>query len=93
MGLNARKPVLRGLQTSKAQTSLRFPQSDQHLCYSLIEKYHIQTYYNFWLVSVAEETGLSLTSSEMPRQVLSRGGPYENILVHKNKYLSATSTS
>ena len=39
-------------------------QSDQHLCYSLSEKYISQACFMlnfiFWLVSVAEETGLSL---------------------------------
>ena len=41
MGLNARKPAFGGVHTTKAQTSL----SDQRLCYSLIGKYHIYTYY------------------------------------------------
>ena len=38
MGLDARKPVFGGLQTTKAQT-------DQRLCYSLIGKYRILTCY------------------------------------------------
>ena len=40
MGLVAKKPVFGGLQTTKAQTSLRIRQTDQRLCYSLIGKYH-----------------------------------------------------
>ena len=37
--LDERKPVFGGLQTTKVQTSLR--ESDQRLCYPLIEKCHI----------------------------------------------------
>ena len=46
MGLDTKKTCLwEGLQTTKAQTSLIFGQSDQRLCYSLLGKYHIYTCY------------------------------------------------
>ena len=35
----------------------------------------------FQLVSVAEETGLSLALSEPPRQVFSQGGPYVILVI------------
>ena len=58
--------------------------SDQHLCYSLFGQYHVNLlkgiFSTFWLVPVAEETGLKLALSETPRQVFSRRGPYNNIL-------------
>ena len=58
--------VFGGLRTTKAQTSFAYVQSDQHLWYSLIGKYHIQTCceQNF---SVAEETGLKLPLSDTPK--------------------------
>ena len=61
-----RKPVVGGLQPTKAQTSLRI-QTDQRLCFLIIRKYHIKACYKrnlfFKLVSVAEESGLSLALS------------------------------
>ena len=47
MGLDVRKPVFRGLRTTKAHTA----QSEQHLCYSLIGKYHNKQNFTF-LVSL-----------------------------------------
>ena len=76
MGLDARIPVFRGLQTTQAQTSLRIrrpacasAESDQHLCYSLFAKYHMYIllqvlFYFSILVSSATETGLKLALSE-----------------------------
>ena len=61
MGLDARKPVFRGLPTTEKQT-------DQRLCYSLLEnlisKLAIGKISTFLLVSVAGETGLILALSE-----------------------------
>ena len=71
MSRDATKPVFEGLRTTQAQTTLGIAQSDQRLCYSLIGKFHIKTCYKqisiISLVSVAEETGLSLSSSETPK--------------------------
>ena len=41
LGLDAGKPVLVGLQTTKMQTACTSLQSDQYLCYLLIGKHHI----------------------------------------------------
>ena len=78
MGLDARKPFIGGLRTTKAQTSLRIC-ADQpahshrlisafviRLLASMISKLASSEISIFWLVSVAKDTGLSLTLSETP---------------------------
>ena len=70
LDLDTRKPVLGVCEQQRRRPACAPSQSDQHLCYSLIGKYHILTYYlqifNF-LVSVAEETSLSLALLETPK--------------------------
>ena len=72
LGLNARKTCLQGLQTTKAQT-------DPHLSFvifeSIISKLATGEISIFKLVSVAKETGLSLSLSDPPRHVLLHQGP------------------
>ena len=66
MGLNARKPIFRGLGTTQAQTSLHSLISTFVICVleSTISKLVTIEISVFWLVSVAEETGFSLALSE-----------------------------
>ena len=51
MGLNTRKPVFGVCEQQRCRPACTSAQSDQHLCYSLNGKYHIQTcykqYFNF----------------------------------------------
>ena len=60
----------KGYANNKGADQPAFAQSDQHLCYSLSEKYSTcsQTYskqnFLFWLFSVAEQAGLSLACPE-----------------------------
>ena len=68
MGLDARKPVYSGV----CQQQRCRQQSDQRLRYLLIKKYHISRLDTseisiFYLVSVAEQTGLNLILSETPK--------------------------
>ena len=65
MGLDARKPVFGGLRTKKAQ-------SDQRLCFSLFEKYHIET---------CNKRNFSFLAS-----LCSRGDCFESCLVGNNEY-------
>ena len=72
MGLAARKPVFRGLHTTKVQTSLLI-----HAVWSepLLFAYYKVLYLNLWqakfqifqLVSVSEQAGLGMTWSEAPK--------------------------
>ena len=45
MGINARKPVFRGCNQQKRIPACVSAQSDQHLSYSLIIKFHIKACY------------------------------------------------
>ena len=72
LGRNARKPVFRGGEQHRRRPACAYTQSDLRLCYSLFGKYHIcklasYEISTFYLVSVAEETGLSLAMSETPK--------------------------
>ena len=69
MGLDARKPVFVGLRTTKEQTSLRSLISAFviHLLKSIISRLATSEISLFYLVSVVEETGLSLALSETPK--------------------------
>ena len=68
MGLEARKPAFGGLRTTKAQTSLCICSLISafvvRLLESIISKLATREISLFKLVSVAEETGLSLNLSE-----------------------------
>ena len=61
-----------GCEQQRFRPACASAQSDQHLCYSLIGKYHVKTGYkrNFTILSSlcssAEETGLSLVFPETP---------------------------
>ena len=63
------KPVFDGLQTSKTKTSLCSPISTFviRLLENIISRLAGSKITNFWLVSVAEWAGLSLTLSETPK--------------------------
>ena len=66
-GLDARKPLIGVCEQQRLIPACASALTDQRLCYAPFEKYHIQ--YKLAtreLVSVAEETGLSLTLSETP---------------------------
>ena len=65
MDLVATKPVFPGLQTTKAQSSLNI--FVIHLLESIISKLASSQISIFQLVSVAEETGLSVALSETPK--------------------------
>ena len=68
MGLDARKPVFGGCQQHRCRPACPSAQSDQHLCFSVFGKYHIQTCYkrNFnFLPSLCKQAGLNLTLSEI----------------------------
>ena len=69
MGLNARKPVFRGLRTTKAQTSLPSLLSTVviRLLKIIISRLATSKISIFQLVSVAKETGLGLAVSETPK--------------------------
>ena len=73
MGLDERKPVLGGCEQQRHRPASASAQTDQRLCYSLIEKNNIQICYKrnltflSMLVSVAEETGLSNTKDRFCR--------------------------
>ena len=62
MGLDTRKPVFRVSKQQKRRPACASAQPDQHLCYSLIEMYHILSCYKriFKPVSVAEQAGLDM---------------------------------
>ena len=47
MGLDTRKPVLRGCEQYRGRPASALAQSDQWLCYSLFEKYHMLTCYRW----------------------------------------------
>ena len=66
MGFNARKPVFDVCKQQRHRPACKSVWSDQCFCYALIGEYHILTCYKqiFKLVSVAQETGLSLALSE-----------------------------
>ena len=68
MGLNAGKPVFGGLGTTKAQTSLRIRSLISAFVIRFLEstlsKLATSEILIFLLVSVADNTGLSLTLSE-----------------------------
>ena len=51
-------------------------QSGQRLCYSLSRKYNTRKISKFWLVSITEQTILSLTWSAIPKMVFSDNGQY-----------------
>ena len=74
MSLDARKSVFDVWEQQRRRPACASEQSDQRLCYSLIGKYIYRLATSeiliLELVSVAEETGLSLTLSETRRQVL-----------------------
>ena len=67
IGPRCEKTCLRGLQTTKVQTGLRslIRTFVLHLLESIISKLHTKEISIFWLVCVAEETGLSLTLLEI----------------------------
>ena len=71
MGLNARKLVF-GVANNKGTKQPAHLQSDHHLCYSLIGKFISKLATSeisiFYLVSVAEETGLRLTLLAITRR-------------------------
>ena len=68
MGLNARKPVFCGLPTTKGQTSLCIcADRSAPLLITFWKVSYLSEIFIFYLVSVAEETGLSLPLSETPK--------------------------
>ena len=72
MGLDARKPVFRGFEKNKSADQpahLHRLISTIIICLfeSIISKLATGKILIFWLVSVAEETGLSLALSETPK--------------------------
>ena len=70
MGLDARKPVFGVFRTTQKQTSLRISAFVIHVLESVISKLATHEISVFQLVSVAEETGFSLTLSETPKSGL-----------------------
>ena len=66
MRLNVRTTCLRGLRTTKAQNSL-ISAYVIRLLESIISRLAVSDISIFYLVSVAEETGLSLALSEIPK--------------------------
>ena len=72
MGLDARKPVFRVCEQQSCRPDCTYVQSDQHLCYLLSEKYSS---------SIAEETGLSLALSEIPKNSFVTSRPIYDILL------------
>ena len=63
MGCIGTKPVFGGLRTTQAQTSaFVVPVLERSICRLATGKIS-----NFWLVPVAEETGLKLALSETPK--------------------------
>ena len=72
MGLEAIKPVFRGLRTTQAQSSLRIRAVWSatllfRVLESAISKLATSEISFFYLVSVAEQAGLNLTLSETPK--------------------------
>ena len=67
LGLIARKPVFGCLRTTKAQTSRLISAFVIRVMESIISKLDTSEILIFYLVSVAEETGLSLTLWETPK--------------------------
>ena len=72
MGLDARKPVFGVGEQQRRRPACAFVQSDQSLCYPLLESIMISKLATgeisiFYLVFVAEKTGLSLVLSETPK--------------------------
>ena len=69
MGLDMRKPVFVGLRTTQAQTSLRCLISPFAISFleKIISELATSEMSIFYLVPVAEETGLSLLFSEPPK--------------------------
>ena len=63
-----RKSVCAICEQQRRRSACASARSDQRLCYSLPRQYNTSSFYvrNFKLVSVAEETGLSLTWSQTP---------------------------
>ena len=84
LGLDVRKPVFRVCKPQRHRPACTSAQSGQPLCYSLFGKYFIRfprrEKSNFWLVSVAEETGLSLSLSETRRQVFRDEAHFKNAI-------------
>ena len=68
MGLEARKPVFSLCKQQRCRPACASKQSDQYLCNCLLEsiisRLASSKFSVFLLVSVAEETGLSLTLPE-----------------------------
>ena len=68
IALVERNPDIDVCQPTKHRPACASEQSDQRLCYSVSGMYYNSTCYNqisiFYLFSVAEQTGLSLTSLE-----------------------------
>ena len=79
LGLNARKPVFSGLRITQAQTSLRIRTDySAPLLFAFLESiiYRLATseISNFYKISVAEETGLSLLFSMQGTTEFQSGG-------------------
>ena len=91
MGLVAKNPVFRGLRTAKAQTSLRISAFVIPFLESTISKLATKTSSIFKLVSVAEETGLSLAIMETPKTgFLTSRSICKNTIFVSNCFLSLT---
>ena len=85
-------------EQQRHRSSCAFAQSDQHLCYSFIGKFHYlelaatSKISIIWLISVAEQAGLNLTLYLKPRrQVFSHRDPIiinwsEFLYYYSNKY-------
>ena len=69
--LDARKPVFRVCEQQMRRPACVSTQSDQRICYLLMENIISRLTTSeisiYWLVSVAEETGLSLALSKIPK--------------------------
>ena len=94
MGLDARKPVFRGFANNKGADQPVHPCSLISafvicLLESIISRLATSKLSIFYLVSVAEESGLSLILSETGRQVLSRPGPYVYKIIDYSIYYSS----
>ena len=71
IGLDARKPVFGVCEKHRRRPACASAQTDQRLCYSLFRSIICKLAAGempiFLLVSVAEETGLKLTLSDIPK--------------------------
>ena len=81
-GPQREKTCLRGFSNNTG--AYQPAQTDQRLCYSLFGKYHVNlvqvNFQFFYLISVAEETGLKIALS-ITRQIFSRRGPFTLLMI------------